>query len=508
MLFSARPWAYWLGERVHPSRLTLEALTTLFAIWPLCLLAYVFAARLTYPIDLEWCEGGSLYEAYRLLHGLPIYTRGNPAWAPFPYPPLHTVAIAILGAFRLDFWTARIVSIVFFGLLCGSLFRVIYRHLNRSAFGVATGALVLAMVACGYPVIGQWYDLSRVDTMMMALVVMGLATLGNHKLTTSQIVRVALLFTAAIYTKQTAALLVAWGCGFACFRDLKSGIRLSGMTFLACLVLLGLLQWLSDGGFWFWTVAGLANHNIEDAHVTEGLRHIWEFTPLFGVVPFLALLLAIKGRLSDRSILWVGAFLASIPASLLPYAKAGGFLNNLMPMIVLGGPALVLPIADIARQATGWSVLARWGLLASLVAIVWQNPLKIDEYVPTARDRQAARELNALVASHKGGLVVNYLEFLPGRNGHTNPQWHCMAVWDSIWRGQPMNEIDAYEKTGARWALFHSRDIGEYANYVRRHSRLVEKLPDSSRIRMITGAAVVIDELWERTAKPTRAPNH
>src|SRR4051812_24417798 len=51
-----------------------EAALIAWAGWRAGQLACVFAQRLTYPLDLEWCEGGNLYEAYRLLHRLPLYT--------------------------------------------------------------------------------------------------------------------------------------------------------------------------------------------------------------------------------------------------------------------------------------------------------------------------------------------------------------------------------------------------------------------------------------------------
>ena len=122
MRVAVRLWASWLGERVHPLRLAVETLCTTWAFWPLCILVYVFFARMFYPIDLEWCEGGALYEAYRLLHGLPLYSRVDPSWAPLPYPPAHTVLLALLGIARLDFWTGRLLSVAFFGLLCWTLF--------------------------------------------------------------------------------------------------------------------------------------------------------------------------------------------------------------------------------------------------------------------------------------------------------------------------------------------------------------------------------------------------
>ena len=111
---------------------------------------------------------------------------------------------------------------------------------------------------------------------------------------------------------------------------------------------------------------------------------------------------------------------------------------------------------------------------------------------------RAARELNAIVVSIKGGLVCPYLGFLPAHNGHSNPHWQAMVVWDSLWRGEPMNEIAALQHSGAKWVLLHSKDGGSFASHVRNTSRLDRRLPDSARVQMVTGAAVEIDEVWER----------
>src|SRR5664280_535298 len=101
----------WLGRKVHPVRLVIEIICAIYAFWQVGILFSVFFARLTYPMDLEWMEGGTLYEAYRLLHGLPLYVRPIPTWAPYPYPPAHTALVALVGCLHLDFWTGRLVSI-------------------------------------------------------------------------------------------------------------------------------------------------------------------------------------------------------------------------------------------------------------------------------------------------------------------------------------------------------------------------------------------------------------
>lgn len=433
-----------------------------------------------------------------MLHGQSVYGRDNPNWAPFPYPPAHSLVIALLGFVRIDFWTGRLVSIVFFALLCYALFSLIHRHLCRSSIGVALGVGVLTVVVCSYPVIGQWYDLSRVDTMMVALVALGLLRLSFGSWTWPTLLQTALVFTAAIYTKQTAALIVAWACLFVAVRNLKAGIELSTLLGAMCLLTLGVLQITSHGGFWVWTVAGLESHKVDDARITEGLLKVREYAPFVVLIPFLPLLLSLTGKLSQRTVLWIGAFLMSVPASLLPYAKAGGFLNNLMPMLVFCGPAIVLPLADVATDRRRTGNIARWCTLLGLALFAWQRPLNVSAYIPTDNDRRAAHELNTIAQGLSGGLVVPYLEYLPGRNGHDNPHWHSMVVWDSIWRGEPMSEVRALQASGARWVMLHSKDVGVMASFVRHTSRLHMRIPASARIRMLTGNPVVIDEVWDR----------
>ena len=504
MRVAVQLWARWKGARVHPLRLLVEGACASWALWPLGVLAYVFLARMFYPMDLEWCEGGALYEAYRWLHHLPVYTLADPSWAPFPYPPAHTALLTLFGLLKLDFWTGRLISVAFFGLLCWTIFREFYQHLHRSSLAIAVGALAVATIACGYPVIGQWYDLVRVDTMMLALVIVGLAQISERRADTRRIIVAAACFTIAVYTKQTAAFFVAWACLFAFIREPLVGSKLSAITFGACLVTLGALQWGTDGGFWFWTVTGLQNHKIEDAHVTEGLRYVWDFAPFCVAIPIGILISGLRGMLSERSVLWAGAFCVALPASLLPYAKAGGYLNNLMPLIVLVGPVTALLVADVARQRGLVASFARWGLLGGLSLFVFNHPLKAADYVPTAKDWRAANELNALVAALPGGVSAPYLEFLPAHNGHSNSNWHSMVVWDSIWRGNPMSQVRAFQVSHARWLLLNSNDVGDLGAYARANFKLARRIPESAQIRMITGAGILIDELWESNQAVTR----
>lgn len=490
-------WARFRGERVHPLRLAVELAAAVWALWPIAVLVSVFASRLTYPMDLEWCEGGILYQAKRLLSGLAIYSRDDPSWAPWPYPPAHTALLALVGLIDLDFWSGRLISVAWFAVLCVVLFREIYTHLGKSSFGIATGLLAIASIACAYPLVGQWYDLVRVDTMMLALCVIGLSRAGKLDPSPRQILITALILTAALYTKQTAALFVAWACAFAFVRNWRAGLSLGLTTFGLSLLVLIALQLGTGGGFYYWTIRVLEQQQVDDGRLVEGLRQTFRFEPFIALLPFAMALLALRRSLSPRSVLWAGALMIAVPASLLPYAKVGGYQNNLIPMVMLAGPVLVLFVADLAWKNDELAVFARYGLLAVLSFFLYKRPLNPEAYLPTDEDRRAAANLNALVASLPGGVVVPQLAYLPAHNGHDNLHWHAMAAWDLEWAGTPMDEFAAMEKSGARWAMLHSKDGGPFPHKVRKRW-IRHEVPPNARVRMITGAAIGLDEYWER----------
>lgn len=494
-----RLYVSWRGGRVHPARLGFETVAALSGLWPLLMLIPVFLARLTYPMDLEWCEGGMLYQAYRLLHGLPVYARNDPIWTPWSYPIGHTLALALIGLFKCDFWTGRLLSIAFFGALCAALFREVYSHLEGSSFGVALGALTVGIVACAYPVVGQWYDLIRVDMMAIAFSVIAVARLNRFKPSWKYDLTTAALLTTSVYSKQTAVFFVAWACSFAFARDPRRGLRLAIMTGSMCLLALGILQLATDGSYWFWTVTDLAGQAVDDARLIDALRQLSAFAPFVLAVPLVFLMMVVRGLASSRTVLWFGAFVMSVPASLLPYAKAGGYNNNLIPMITVLAIVVAMLAADLAKLGSVLGTLARWGALAGIGAFVWARPLKPSEYVPNQRDRRAAAELNALVASLDGGVVAPELGFLPTRTGHTNPHWYTMAMWCAFLSKRPMDMGLAVESSGARWALLQSRAQDDFAFYIRRRFRLSRAIPPSARVRMLTGNPVFLDELWEKS---------
>jgi hypothetical protein len=192
----------------------------------------------------------------------------------------------------------------------------------------------------------------------------------------------------------------------------------------------------------------------------------------------------------------------AVPASLLPYAKIGGYSNNLMPMVMLIGPVTALLAIDFARRGGALGNVARWGAILGLGFFVTVHPLERKAFVPNKTARRAAAELNALAASLEGGLVIPELAFLPARHGHTNPHWYAMADYNGFWSGRTMDMEAALLHAGARWVIMSSRDRSSFGHAVRRYYRFAEEIPESARVHMLTGSDIVFDELWEARQLP------
>lgn len=481
----------------------------LISLAPVVSVFRIFAGRLRYPADLEWCEGGSAYMAWRLLHHLPVYTKPGDVFAPFPYPPGHTLALALAGwmAGGLDYGSARAVSVLSYVLLSVTLIWTLRREFTDQWTGLVAGLAGAAFVASSFPQVGGWYDLIRVDSMMIAFCVLAAALTIAPGMGWGRIVGASLAMTTAVFTKQTSAFFASWICLFALVRNWREGLRLSFTALTCCAAALALLLSTTHGQAWFWIFENLTSHPVEPDHVWEGLSIAVHFAPFLLLLPILFLGLVVAHRASSATWMWFGMLAVSVPAAVLPYAKHGGWRNDMIPTIVLLVPCAIAMVADIIRIDAPWS---RWiGVAAAAAASVFvlSRPVHADTFIPDQERWATAEHLNALVASLDGGLVAPQMAFLPARNGQTNPHWHRMGHADLTWSHHTVDEDWAVERTQARYALLNQLDYSDFGHAVRRQYRLVGHLSDDRRLKMFTGGGVVdLDQLWERLPAPGDPP--
>src|SRR6267143_1685706 len=78
-------------------RWTLAGLLTATCIFYILAYLFVALARMGYPFELEWMEGGMVDHVRRVLLGLPIYAKPSIEFVSFLYPPLYYEAAAVFS---------------------------------------------------------------------------------------------------------------------------------------------------------------------------------------------------------------------------------------------------------------------------------------------------------------------------------------------------------------------------------------------------------------------------
>ena len=268
----------------------LRRLVELLALlWGL-LIAIVVICRITFPLELEWMEGGSLHHALRLVRGEAIYAAPSIDFVPFLYTPLYPGLLALLAGLGLPLglFVGRAVSVAAIVAIASGLWHLVAAENKPRAHRAAAVGLFLA----GYIVTFRWYDIARADSMMFALLLWGVVLARNARGRGGAWRRplaAGLLVALAFWTKQTAAVLI-FASGLAV---IASGLRgrlwaLARYTVTVAVIVLGGLGLgiaLTDG--WLWTY-------IYELHQAHAFNHERFERKTWGMLlhagPFLGLL--------------------------------------------------------------------------------------------------------------------------------------------------------------------------------------------------------------------------
>ena len=322
---------------------------------------------ITFPYVVDYGEGPLLDQAVRLSRGENIYP---PDLTQYPYrianyPPLFPAIEA--GFVRLAgpaFWYGRAISslAVLLGAVCIGL---ILFTLTRSVLAGLVGGLLLLAI----PYTLFWGTLNRVDSLALGLSLAALlcAVRSGHR--RAGRIATALLLTAAIFTRQSAALAAplaafAWLLSQAPRRQgFMRAIELALWTGGFTAALFGLLMVLTRGGFYTHIVTANVNPFYWNT-VKNNLNTIIDHLPVL-VLCSLGLL-GLGWMKPLRSTAWglaapylVGATLAG-----MTIGKTGSNINYLMEL------AAAYSLA--AGAVVAWSKPRRWVHALVLLALALQ----------------------------------------------------------------------------------------------------------------------------------------
>ena len=376
----------------------------------ICLYVIVAVRRIGYPYELEWMESGSVDHVRRLLAGQSLYPAPSIDFVSYTYPPLYYWVSApvawLLGVGPLPL---RLVS---FSASLGTM-AVLATSVRRAVGRWGPGIVAAGIFAAAFGVTGSWYDLARVDSMFVFLLVAGIALAAGARTPRRAAIGGFVLFLAAL-TKQTAVLAVLPVSAAVLLRSRRQALALLVAFGLPAAVATWALDASSGGWYHYYVLGELVGHPLA--------RGGWPRFPLRDLGSHLAPALVLIGvalfspgwRRRFAVPLAGGAGMAA--GAWISRAHSGGYDNVLIPAFAAVAWLAALAVAPTPqgtrrRKAPAVLVLVQLGLLA---------------YVPGANlprpaDRAAAGALIVALRAVPGDVLVlshpGYAE-LAGRPVH------------------------------------------------------------------------------------------
>lgn len=186
------------------------------SVFLVLLFLMVAVHRVRYPYEVEQLEGNMVLSVNRVLAHQPVYVAPNTHFIPFMYPPLYLYASAAMARLTgAGYLPLRLLSILCsLGCFAG-IYLFVWRETQRHVYAIAAAALY----AGSFPLCANWYDLARLDSMFVFLLL--IALMGTRWLsplaaaflwlpvfwTKQSILPVAFVMLASQWTKRKQALL-------------------------------------------------------------------------------------------------------------------------------------------------------------------------------------------------------------------------------------------------------------------------------------------------------------
>jgi hypothetical protein len=377
-------------------------------------------ARLRYPFELEWLEGGSLDHVRRVLEGRAVYGPPSLEFTPFMYTPLYYYAAAASSlAFGLGLPALRVVS-----LLATLATLALIGDLARRETGQAwAGLLAAGLYAATYRLSGAWFDLARVDALFVLLLIASLYALRVGRASSSAALA-GVLLVLAVQTKQVGILAALPFAGAAWVQDR----RRSAWFTVAFLLALGLTAAALDhgsGGWYRYYVSTLTRQHelVPQGLLAFAVRDLLAPLPVAIAAVIAAARVAGPHRRALRFHAVAGCGLVAIAA--ISRMNVGGYYNVAMPAHAL--LALLFGIAAAGLSRSRWAPALFAACLLQL-ALRGYDPRRL---IPTRADRDAGQRLVATLRARPGPLLLPshpYLLPLAGHPGHA----HQMAMNDVL----------------------------------------------------------------------------
>ena len=413
------------------------------AIFFIVLFFFTALPRLLYPYDLDFIEDSMLMETLQFARGQPVYVPPNSDFNPHVYMPLFfwlgaalfKIGEPSLVLLRMISFSATLVTTIL-------IYWIAARESGLRWIGLTCAGLFLG----GYRINGFWYEVARVDSLFVTLMLAGFALAIYAVDSNRRLILSAVVLALAAFTKQTG-FIVAMSLSLYLF--IKIGRRawffLIPFSVLTVIPML-LINWSTDGWFFYHIFYIGSADPIESNRLVNFItKEVFGAMAGLSLIAILATILGIQ-RMGLKVLLkqpWLIGLVLAIVISGLGRMRVGGNINNRMPayaflcLIPAIWMQMFLPrLSSNAHLNDRRLVLWRNWIVVVLILIQFVlGRYSPQRHIPTSFMKQSGDRLVQTIAASKGQVLVAmhpYYTILAGKE----PSTQIATLWYVRHRGE------------------------------------------------------------------------
>jgi 4-amino-4-deoxy-L-arabinose transferase-like glycosyltransferase len=393
------------------------------------LFLYTISLRIPYPFELEWMEGAFLTQSLWLLKGNQLYVEPTIDFIPFLYTPLYTwLSTALMYVLGVGFWQARLVSVA---SSIGSAVMV-YMIVKRLNGGRDASLIAAGLFLAGYGVTGFYYDVIRVDNLLMFMAAIGFyfAFISDSK---RHVVLSALFLSLSFFSKQTGLFyLTGMGFYYLVNKDFNNFLFYCLVCFFFVVIPVIYLHYSTQGWFTFYTYNVIDSYYFIPSFINRlfipDLTNRFPFLTIL-TLGYFAYLATKKGRQRGMGNLLNICVVIGIVTSFLMRNKEGGVANCLIPMLFFE--------TILAGTMIGNSDLVKSPKVKSMVMVLLLAQFYVFKYnpkyfVPNQADLETGKKILEYMKSQDDSVWLLDHAYYPVMVGR-KPKPHNQALHD-VWR--------------------------------------------------------------------------
>jgi hypothetical protein len=379
----------------------------------------------------------------RAFEGKGLYVEPSINFVPQLYTPLYFyVGAAVAKIVGPGLFALRLISFISSLLCLAIIWRIVYNETRNHLIAFVCACLFAAT----YRATGAWFDLGRVDSFFLALLLAGIY-LVRFRTSWQAYALAGVFFALSFLTKQSALFMCAPVVLYCLWVNWRRALVLAASLALIAGGSTLLLNVASGGWFLYYVFEVPSRH----PWIKPMLLAFWR-DDLLGTFPLaiacIVVYLVAALRPRHPSAFWVAVLLGALAGSFLTRVKEGSDYNVMLPtyaaIIVLFGMALDLFFQRLRDMDAG--VRKPLETLTYILCILQfllfaYNPAA---QLPTQADRQAGERLVEMIANTDGEVYVpfhGYLTTMAGKGSYAH-SWAMEDILKTKTRGAPILKAD------------------------------------------------------------------